>query len=293
MRAVATLYLTSGFPSITIELTMDDAFFQKYVNDIPFQPRSPSNDLRVALGAPTLVVDVTTDAGEPRGTFTWRFHRVRFEDAVGQDQDRLLVDWLQQAYNLVAGTTPISLPDYWLKELMEPEPIGVKRLRGVPPDPPRMPQCRLAPSDVFMGPAMELMSNCYNYACNIEGDGAAPAMPGRNSPNAISDRPTIEDLRRACAADGLRFVERLNGVCADSDGHVIALINRPPQNRGYHFFRLNRDGTWSHKDGQGIARKTDDTIPNGVTITSLTTADFAYPYEFVGYFYCPSRHSVD
>jgi hypothetical protein len=293
MRAVATLYLTSGFPSITVELMMDDAFFQKYVDEIPFQPRSASNDLRVALGAPTLIVELMTDAGELRGTFTWRFRRVLFDNAVGQDHDQLLIDWLRQAYDLASATTPISLPDYWIKELTAPEPVGVERIRGVPPDPPRLPQCPLAPSDVFMGPSTGLMSNCYNYACNVRADGAGPAMPGRNSPNAISDRPTIEDLHRACVADGLRFRERLNGICADSDGHVVALINRPPANRGYHFFRLNRDGTWSHKDGQQIARQTDDTVPNGVTITSLTTADFAYPYEFVGYFYCPSRHRVD
>lgn len=286
MRARTTLYLTSGFPGIVADLLMDDAFFASFRNKIFAVASDPDLKLRRAVGAPTLIVELSHDDGTPVGTLTWRFHRVKFGERVGEDIDASLPEWYRQALNL-AATTIGPLPEAWLKALTAKEPDGVRRCENVPPDPPTMPQCPMAPQDMTVGPFFDPPSNCYNYACNVPAIDGQSAIPGRPD-DEIRPESTPEHLVQACALDGLTPLESLPAECPAAAGHIVALINRPPNHNGFHFFRLNRDCTWSHKDGPAGAEIFDDSDPPRI-IRSLTTAEFAYPFVFVGYFHCPEN----
>lgn len=48
----------------------------------------------------------------------------------------------------------------------------------------------------------------------------------------------------------------------------------------YHFYRLDNDGTWSHKSGRTMARNTDD---SGQFITNPMTADRGPYTDFSGW----------
>jgi hypothetical protein len=286
MRVHTTLFLASGLPGITATLALDDdAFLPDYLERINLRPRSESNDLLDIVAAPTLVVQLSYDDGVPAGTLTWVFGRVRWKDFVGDDVDHALVKWYGKALD------DQGLPPGWQPFLEAPPPPAFEPIRGVPPaaTPPR---CSAAPPDWLDGPWLDniLGNNCYNYAANVAPDGHGVALPGKGTSNVISRGADADELRRGCAADKLRFLRTLPSTCPDPGGHIVALINRADSRGGFHFFRLNRDQTWSHKDGPRAARNTDDA---GRRIINLERASFGYRFEFVGYFHCPPDHEVD
>jgi hypothetical protein len=287
MRAFTTLFLTCGFPGVASELEMDSEFLNGYLSAVSLEPRTATNDLRRMVGAPTLVVKLTTDEGVPIGTLRWRFTRVRWEDFVGNDQSVQLVQW----YSKAVERTRIALPLGWQAQLMAPPPQTYARIQGAPHT-GKQPKCTAAPPEWFDGPWIDdiLGNNCYNYAVNIAAESNGPAIPGKGTASLIGNTPSVADLKRGCKADKLKLLGALPSSCPSATGHIVAVILRASNFGGFHCFRLNRDKMWSHKDGPDSATDMDDA---GNQISKLDTAEFGFVFDFAGFFQCPSNNRVD
>jgi len=98
-------------------------------------------------------------------------------------------------------------------------------------------------SDLASGGSRQINNNCYNYACDIRTD--TFAQPG-HAANAMYTAETCLALRAATKADMLTEIKLTNITCP-AEGHLIALVIWP--NVDFHFYRMNRDGLWSHKPG--------------------------------------------
>ena len=113
-------------------------------------------------------------------------------------------------------------------------------------------------SDWVMG------NNCYNYATNCRTD--TVAIPGRASAQPYEE-PTCDAVRTAAMADGL-----IHAPWADNrypeEGHLVALAIYPGS--GFHWYRKDRNGKWSHKPGPCDAVNWDD---SGQRIEDPRTAD--------------------
>lgn len=127
------------------------------------------------------------------------------------------------------------------------------------------------------------LNNCYNYACDMMTD--TFAQPGRTHGFLLSCVCALE-IRQAAMLDGL---EPIADYPADDPavGHYVAL-GYSSALRDYHWWRLDSDGTWSHKPGQCPVMHTD---ASGGRIDDLNPPSGAGArgcYEvFAGYFYVP------
>jgi hypothetical protein len=130
---------------------------------------------------------------------------------------------------------------------------------------------------------IQFSNNCYNYACNLRTD--TFAQPGR----ATGHMYQAIDCRQVGAgavSDGLIGVEADKGCgCADCQ-HRVALVIAPGYD--YHWYRLDRDGRWSHKPGGTAATNLDN---SGHAITDPRTADRG-PYTVFCGFYCVKKSTV-
>jgi hypothetical protein len=124
-------------------------------------------------------------------------------------------------------------------------------------------------------------NNCYNYACNKATDTfAQPGYAHGSWPNPMQCPP----VTAGALADGL--VSRADG--SDSPGncaHTVALVMAP--GRDYHWYRLDKNGMWSHKPGGTAARNVD---ANNNPITDPQTAARGPYTVFCGFF---TVHSCD
>jgi hypothetical protein len=132
-------------------------------------------------------------------------------------------------------------------------------------------------------------NNCYNYACNIQT--GTYAQPGRASGFILNQSHYHCDgvqgaVWNAAATDGLVPVECNTSCGCSKCWHKVALAIRP--GRDYHWYRQDRDGTWSHKPGGGPATNLDNS--NNV-ITDPATADRGNYTSFCGCF-CVCRSDV-
>jgi hypothetical protein len=120
-------------------------------------------------------------------------------------------------------------------------------------------------------------NNCYNYGCNIRTDNFA--QPGFGSGNQYQ-QINCPDVGAGAVSDGLTAIgDDENCGCRDCC-HKAALVMAPGYD--YHWYRLDKDGRWSHKPGQTAARNTDN---SGNLITDPRTADRG-PYTVFCGFYC-------
>jgi hypothetical protein len=118
-------------------------------------------------------------------------------------------------------------------------------------------------------------NNCYNYGTNMKQPLTEPAkgQPGRAT-GAEYTQHMCTDVEKAAKRDGLisignpavgRPIPRCpGGTCP------VALVVAPDPNGDYHWYRLNGDGSWSHKPGTDKATDKDS---SGVVITDPRTAD--------------------
>ncbi len=100
-------------------------------------------------------------------------------------------------------------------------------------------------------------NNCYNYAINLR-DGRF-LQPGERSGQPFdSEAYTPATIRAAAKRDGLKPVPRSGKI---PDGwHKVYFAIRPDVGwfgHDYHWYRLDSDGTWSHKMGGGEADNLD------------------------------------
>lgn len=116
-------------------------------------------------------------------------------------------------------------------------------------------------------------NNCYNYACNIQGTYAQPGL----SAGRKYDNLSCDEISQAAAADGLVPID-CNNDCGRGS-HKVALAISP--GKTFHWYRLDRNGYWSHKLGDGPATNLDSSRK---LITDPRTADRGEFTTFCGCF---------
>ena len=128
-------------------------------------------------------------------------------------------------------------------------------------------------------------NNCYNYGCNIETD--TFAQPGRAHGQSLSQAElnNFTKTKEYAILDGLKEFED-KGDC-EGCCHKVAMVIWP--NYDYHWYRMDRDGKWSHKPGSTEATNLDN---SGNIIIDPQTANRGGYTVFCGYF-CVCKKDVD
>lgn len=128
-------------------------------------------------------------------------------------------------------------------------------------------------------------NNCYNYGCDIRTD--TFAQPGEAHGIYLgSNNLNCNDVLNAAIADGLVVVECDKGCGCSDCHHQVALVIWPGVD--YHWYRLDKDGKWSHKPGRTPATNLDN---SGNLINDPRTADRGDYTEFCGCF-CVNKSKV-
>ena len=130
-------------------------------------------------------------------------------------------------------------------------------------------------------------NNCYNYACNMQT--GTFAQPGRATGNMYGlpiDCPGVDNGARS---DGLRSIDCDRGCGCRDCCHQVALVVAPGASfNDFHWYRLDRNGRWSHKPGGTEATNLDN---SGNPISDPRTADRGLYTVFCGC-YCVCRGQV-
>lgn len=104
-------------------------------------------------------------------------------------------------------------------------------------------------------------NNCYNYATNTP-DGSF-AQPGWGAGGSMESPYTCGGVTSAAESDGLQFagrtMEEAQDRC-DASCCLVALFVSE-DNKDFHWYREDADGTWSHKPGWTPATQLDDSDP--------------------------------
>lgn len=128
--------------------------------------------------------------------------------------------------------------------------------------------------------------NCYAYALRLPGHGWG--VPGLLKTGADSHGAfTVELMAQRLKDDGLEPV-REHGADPLRD-HIVAAFVRSAANE-FHFYSLDRDGTWSHKRGRtGISRL--DASFSAITDPRRAEAqtDLRDITDFAGFYRVPDR----
>lgn len=123
-------------------------------------------------------------------------------------------------------------------------------------------------------------NNCYNYASNYRTDTfAQPGLAAGAMYSAIS----VEEVKKAALADCLKDAPEVNNPPAE--GHLVALVIAPGWD--YHWYRMNRNCSWSHKPGSTEATNLDNA---GAKITDPRNADRGPYTEFAGFMVVKHGH---
>ena len=289
MRAHASVVLDCGFRGIEVDLPMTDNWLSAFDAGVRWVDWDDRLQWRENLGAATLVVQLQSDAGQPAGWLSWRhgavLYRNHLKTRLGSEQGPSLLDWFEDG---IANRLVDNLPPSWRSQLRTEVSDGERPIQEMPPAPATSPQCESAQANWQTGPWDDVTHNCYSYACGAR---SGLMVPGQGAGSPITPASSAGEIVGACKRDGLHYLEEgLPGNCYP-EGHFIAIVWRPPDLRGFHCFRLNRDGKWSHKDGPSPARPDDHTFRE---MHNLQTAQFHYgeEFKFVGYFHCPPGHLV-
>ena len=136
-----------------------------------------------------------------------------------------------------------------------------------------------------------ISNNCYNYACNIRTD--TFAQLGDGMPPPIRETNSCDEMRDNLEGkDGLVYVGRNRNDWrrCGPECHPVALFVKETLDSDqwdFHLFRLDSDGTWSHKPGYTPPTKFDE---SGQIIRNPVDSGWQ-EYEFCGY-YCVCRCRV-
>lgn len=93
----------------------------------------------------------------------------------------------------------------------------------------------------------QLHNNCYNYACDYRTD--TFAQPGRASGVRITEM-SCAGVRPLAVKDSLLDIPDSKTpyvIQCPKEGHLVALVIWPKWD--FHWYRMGRDGQWSHKPG--------------------------------------------
>ena len=135
------------------------------------------------------------------------------------------------------------------------------------------------------GAQKQLRNNCYNYACNYRTD--TFAQPGRANGNPITTAASCVGVKPCALSDALLDDTRPPSKvikCPD-EGILVALVIWPRWD--YHWYRLGRDGYWTHKPGSTPVTNLDN---NGKLITDPRRADRGRYVDFCGFMIAKHGH---
>lgn len=137
-------------------------------------------------------------------------------------------------------------------------------------------------------------NNCYNYACDIlTGTRAQPGQAHGFNWEQLAQQGspfTCENLISGAIADGLAPVDCDTCYPCIGCSHLVMLFVTPDHGN-YHWYRRDRDGTWSHKMGWGSGTDPSNKDEQGNIITDPRTADRSDLTEFCGCF-CVDKSRV-
>lgn len=104
-------------------------------------------------------------------------------------------------------------------------------------------------------PTVQSNNNCYNYVNDIMTN--TFAQPGRAN-GYTPPSTTGPNMQYGTELDGMVRIEPTSPNCLPipNGGNLAALVIWPDTD--YHFYRLDNDGTFSHKPGQTAARNVDN-----------------------------------
>ncbi len=148
--------------------------------------------------------------------------------------------------------------------------------------------CRCAPlyepnwwNDAGSGGARQYTNNCYNYACNYRSD--TFAQPGKAA-GAVWTQLLCPNVSTAAIRDALTPT-KVTTIRCPTEGHLVALCMWPTHD--YHWYRMNRDGFWSHKPGAMPVTNLDN---SGQLITDPRTANRGDYTSFCGFMIVMDGH---
>ena len=142
------------------------------------------------------------------------------------------------------------------------------------------------------------MGWCDAYALNVLPDRDDPSGSVLRLGSPIEQITTRRALRRRLRQMRLRRMPRFaltSPMCriwASQPGHLVAVAVIPKticedSNRVFfHFYRLDKVGTWSHKHGDEIARDVDKQMERIEDPVKADRGDFT---ELLGYWWVPQR----
>jgi hypothetical protein len=107
-------------------------------------------------------------------------------------------------------------------------------------------------NDSMSGGTKEYLNNCYNYACNYRTD--TFAQPGRAT-GQIYEAVNCMAVRQAALRDALVDSPSKTIRCPN-EGTLVALVIWPSVD--FHWYRMGRDGLWTHKPGGNPVTNVDD-----------------------------------
>jgi hypothetical protein len=134
---------------------------------------------------------------------------------------------------------------------------------------------------------IQFNNNCYNYGCNIQT--GTFAQPGRATGNMYTYPIDCAGVDHGAQSDGLKPIDCDRGCGCRDCCHKVALVVAPGLDfNDFHWYRLGRDGRWSHKPGGTQATNLDN---SNNPITDPRTADRGQYTQFCGC-YCVRKGAV-
>ncbi len=139
--------------------------------------------------------------------------------------------------------------------------------------------------DFWNEPLDHLVNNtCYNYAANVLSDTGFTALPGAAAGYDTNAAVLQYGFWYPCRAylegaiaDGLEYVGS-DSTCSNGKSPVALFVNRIA---GFHWYRLDSDGTWSEKNETNPPNKATDS--SGAPVTDIRDVERLYPI-FCGHF---------
>jgi hypothetical protein len=161
---------------------------------------------------------------------------------------------------------------------------------GAAPDstsPSPIPACSCAPqyepqwwNDAASGGSRQIFNNCYNYATNYRTD--TFAQPGLGTGQIFPSPITSVGMSAAAVRDAL---EQTQQSTCPKEGNLVALFIAPSID--FHWYRLGRNGLWTHKPGPTPATNVDN---SGAIIHDPRQANRGIYTQFCGFMLVKHGH---
>jgi hypothetical protein len=149
------------------------------------------------------------------------------------------------------------------------------------------PACACAPqyepqwwNDAASGGTRQIFNNCYNYATNYRTD--TFAQPGLGTGQVFPLPITSVGMSAAAVRDAL---EQTQQSSCPKEGNLVALFIAPSVD--FHWYRLGRNGLWTHKPGPTPATNVDN---SGAIIHDPRQANRGIYTQFCGFMLVKHGH---